>query len=138
MKLVDIYEDPAVLDTAARVLYLLLEERERHESISHKHMPTFVEHMAFVSLRPYQFWYLIEVDGYFRGACYLSKQREIGVFIFKGQRGHKYGLGAVALLMKMHPGRFLANVNPGNEASAKLFKSLGFGLIQHTYERGMT
>jgi RimJ/RimL family protein N-acetyltransferase len=130
MKLVSVYDN----FNAPRYLYDLLGERTPAQSISHKAMPSWEEHCEFVASRPYLFWYLIEVDGYVRGACYLSKQREIGVFIFKGQHGHHYGLDAVALLVKMHPGRFLANINPGNVYSAQLFESLGFVHVQDTYE----
>ena len=42
---------------------------------------------------------------------------------------------ALRELMARHPReRFLANLNPGNAASAALFRKLGFRLIQHTYE----
>lgn len=129
MNLLDVYADSRAQD----VLWRLLRERTPEQSISHKKMPAVWEHVEFIRSRPYLAWYLIEVDGYIRGACYLSKQREIGVFIFEGQQGHKYGLDAVALLMRTHPGRFLANMNPENAASAKLFGSLGFVHIQDTY-----
>jgi RimJ/RimL family protein N-acetyltransferase len=130
LRLVDVYED---FELSCRLLFTLLREREPHESISHKAMPTWEEHCAFVASRPYQHWYVVEVGGAPFGACYLSKQREIGVAILKHSRGYKYGRDAVKLLMEMHPGRFLANVNPANTASAWLFEGLGFNLIQHTY-----
>ena len=47
MKLVSVYllqQDYAAVD----FLYQLLAEREPHESISHRRMPTFSEHVAFV------------------------------------------------------------------------------------------
>jgi hypothetical protein len=41
-----------------------------------------------------------------------------------------------AMLRTMQPGRILANINPANEASIALFKSVGFGEpIQLTLER---
>ncbi len=134
MKLVDVYAD---LQGALPVLYQLLKEREPNQSISHKMLPGWDGHEMFVEDRPYAHWYIVEVDGYARGAVYLTHQREIGVGILKGQRGHKYGFDAVAQLMRLHPGRFLANINPANEASIALFRKLGFGPepIQHTYAR---
>lgn len=124
MHLIDVYTE---FELATVILFQLLRERQPHESISHRKMPTFDEHCAFVASRPYLAWYLTEVDGYTRGAVYLSKQREVGVAIQKAQRGHGYGLDAVGELMRLHPGRFLANINPANAASIALFRKLGFG-----------
>jgi RimJ/RimL family protein N-acetyltransferase len=137
MRLVDVYDSPGYSSSDCRqVLWDLLAERTPEQSISHKWMPTPEEHEAFVKSRPYLAWYLIEVHGCIRGACYLSKQREIGVAVLKDFRGSGFGHRAVQLLMGRHPGKFLANVNPANIPSANLFKSLGFGLIQHTYAHG--
>jgi RimJ/RimL family protein N-acetyltransferase len=122
--------------TAKHLLFELLKERRPEQSISHKGMPTWEEHVAFVRSRPYEHWYLIEADGYFRGAVYLTRQREVGVAIFEGCRGQHYAEDAVAELMRLHPGRFLANINPANEASIALFRKLSFvGPIQITLEK---
>jgi RimJ/RimL family protein N-acetyltransferase len=136
MRLISVY-DYESFDDACLLLYQLLQEREPHQSISHKMLPGYDGHCMFVESRPYEAWYVIEVDGYPRGAVYLSKQREIGIAILKGQRGRGYGFDAVHQLMRQHPGRFLWNVNPENTASIALAHKLGFSLrpIQHTYER---
>lgn len=132
MRLIDVYQTPVAID----VLWQLLLERDPRENISHKQMPTWEQHSGFVAGKPYEAWYLIEVDGHTRGAVYLTKQREIGIHILKGQRGNGYASDAVSLLMRKHPGRHLANINPLNTASIALFKKLGFaGPIQETYER---
>lgn len=142
MSLVDIYhlvqESPSVVDKliAETMLYSLLKERQPHQNISHKRMPTWDEHLAFIDSRPYLHWYAIHAYGMLAGAVYLSKQREIGVGVLKAHRGQGLGRAAVVELMRLHPGRFLANINPANEESAKLFKSLGFNIIQHTYAHG--
>lgn len=115
------------------ILYALLHERTPEQSISHKRMPSVADHEKFVFSIPYLAWYLIEVDGEYVGAVYLSDQREIGVSIFSRHRGNGYGTQAVNLLMQMHPGRFLANINPSNDASIKFFEKLGFKHIQNTY-----
>lgn len=142
MRLVSVYErlhGPNLLEQIGQrkeLLWQLLKEREPHECISHKRMPTRQEHVAFVNSRPYFAWYIAEADGHARGAVYLSHQREIGVGILKGHRGHGYALDAVSALMRKHPGSFLANINPANQASIRLFAKLGFsGPIQHTYAR---
>jgi len=133
MKLVDVYDYP----DAAYVLYELLREREPRQNISHREMPSWEEHCAFVTRRPYADWRIIVHEVAACGAVYLTHQREIGVGILQAHRG--YGLAAQAIeeLMRLHPGgRFLANINPRNEPSIRLFQSLGFrGPIQVTYER---
>ena len=51
-----------------------------------------------------------------------------------GPRWSKEEDDALLELMRLHPGKFLANVNPANEASRKLWESLGGKLIQVTYD----
>lgn len=130
MNLVSIYTRP----DRAKVLYALLAERRPSESISHKGMPTWEEHIRFIENRPYEAWYFIE-NGDTVGACYLSKLNEIGVFIFEKFRGQGHGTWAIRAIMDRHgKRRYLANINPKNLRSANVFANLGFRLIQHTYE----
>ena len=129
MQLTDVYSSEQYIWT----LYDLLRERTPEESISHNETPGWKEHCEFVRSEPYAAWYVIEVDFYPVGATYLTKQREIGIFIFKAYQGQGYGKQAVKMLMEKHPGPFLANVNPANEKSKKLWESLGGEVIQHTY-----
>jgi RimJ/RimL family protein N-acetyltransferase len=131
MNLISVYELP----DRARILYQLLEEREPDTSISHKAMPSWDEHVRFVESKPYQAWYFIEDDG-IAGACYLSKQDEIGVFVFKHHQGRGCGTWAImAIMLKHGRRRYLANINPCNTRSAEIFRNLGFKQIQATYER---
>lgn len=132
MKLVSVYDIPM----ACTLLFQLLMEREAHQCISHKDMPTYIDHVRFFYSKPYIAWYLLELDGAFIGATYLSKQREIGIFLFKKYQMRGHGAKAVKLLMETHPGRFLANVAPTNPGSAEFFQNLGFRHIQNTYELG--
>lgn len=135
MRLVSVYES---LD-APRILYQLLQEREEWQSISHKQMPSEAEHMAFYLSRPYAEWclvYAMSVNGTLTclvGSVYLTKQREIGVAIFKKDMRLGYGKDAIVALMGKHPGAFLANINPANEPSKALFEGMGFKKIQETY-----
>jgi RimJ/RimL family protein N-acetyltransferase len=145
MRLLDVYGNPA----AEALLFKLLQERTPEQSISHKDMPTLEEHRAFIASKPYEAWYLVEVVvdivdcvaliTELVGAVYLTRQREIGVGILKQYRGNGYGKHAVKAVMERHPGgRFLANINPQNEASIALFRNLGFGgPIQITMEKEM-
>ena len=130
MKLVDVYETEESID----VLWHLLQERESHQSISHRQMPTLQEHKDFIDSRPYLYWYLVYV-GEYAGAVYLSKQREVGVGILREYRNNGYAKLAISMLIGAHPGQFLANINPNNRESIDLFTGLGFRLLQLTYAR---
>ena len=130
MRLVDVYSD----DRSFAVLYRLLEEREPDMNVHHTRMPTWAEHTAYVSSRPYIGWYLLEVDGSIVGSVYLTKGCEIGVFIFKEFQGRGYGPEAVRMLMREHPQKcFVANINPRNGRSIGMFEGMGFRHIQNTY-----
>ncbi len=132
MRLISVYEgDPYY---SAGVLFDLLEEREDSVNISHHAMPTWEEHFAFVNSQPYIAWYLIESDGAHVGAIYLSKAREIGMFIFKSQRGRGYGKQAVAMLRELHPGKMLANVSLLNAKGLAFWLNQGFVFKQITLE----
>jgi RimJ/RimL family protein N-acetyltransferase len=120
------------------LLYRLLCERTPDQSISHKRVPTFSEHAEFVRGRPYLAWYLLIGSGNdgIVGSIYLTRQREIGVFVFGAHQGKGYGGMAVQEVMRIHADAdrpFLANINPANEASIRFFESLGFKHIQNTY-----
>jgi RimJ/RimL family protein N-acetyltransferase len=118
------------------ILYLLLCERDETTNISHKGwLPEYDAHVDFVESKPYADWCIIEINGDPVGACYLSKQDEIGIFILKAYQRKGYGRRAVQALVSKHgPRRFLANINPRNERSAEMFSRMGFKLVQHTYE----
>lgn len=117
-------------------LWALLRERGPHESISHRAMPTWAEHVGFVRSSPYKGWWLIDSDlPQAVGSVYLTHQGEIGLAIFRLYRERGYATAAVRAVMQMHPGtRFLANVNPANAASRALWESLGGKVVQVTYE----
>jgi len=116
------------------LLYRLLAERGDEVNISHKEMPSWGAHVLFVESHPYEAWYFI-CDHEPVGACYLTHQNEIGVFVFAEHQKKGYARQAIGALIEKHgPGRYLANVNPRNEASRFLFQGLGFKHCQNTYE----
>ena len=119
-----------------KVLYDLLNERTKEQSISHKRTPTMQEHIAFVRTIPYAAWYLIVAAGQPRpvGAIYLTRQREIGIFIFKAHHGNGYAAAALEQLRALFPGPMLANINPHNEPSLAFFRKHGGHEIQRTFE----
>jgi len=144
LKLVSVYKSKNAED----VLYELLKERSvpgsSNINISHTRLPLFADHVKFIKRKPYRFWYLITIGNLPIGACYLTKRNEVGIQLFEAQQGKGYALEALNLLTTTHkplkaipavrPGRFIANINPKNEASIRLFKTCGFTEKQVTYE----
>lgn len=134
LRLIDIYGEWPAIEVTAHLFYKLLQERDENVNISHHEMPTWEKHIAFIFGRPYERWYVVEVDGALVGSCYLTKQNEIGIHILKKFHGLGYGPEAVKMLMERHgERRYLANVAPRNERGADMFKEFGFTLVQHTY-----
>jgi RimJ/RimL family protein N-acetyltransferase len=133
MKLIPIYQHPDDL----KICWDLMSEVEPRQAISHKGMPTWDDHVEFVrwkAPRRYEAWYFIDVGAGPIGWIYLTRHDEIGIRLAKSAQGKGYGPEAVALLMEMHGSRrYLANINPSNEASRKMFGALGFELVQWTY-----
>lgn len=130
MKLVPISE----VTTAPAILYRLLGERTQEQAISHKEMPSYGDHLTFVRGSTYLAWYLIQAeDEAYVGSIYLTRRREIGVSIFRDYQRSGYGAQAARELMQLHPGSFLANINPENLRSMAFFKELGFRPLQVTY-----
>lgn len=126
---------------AVRFLYELLQERHglTGVNISHRRMPSRSQHERFVGKLPYRYWYLIQTPSReIVGAIYLSKQNEIGIHLIRRFWGQGIGPAAIKMLMKRHPQkRFLANINPANERSRRMFEGFGFRKIQETYELSM-
>jgi RimJ/RimL family protein N-acetyltransferase len=130
MNLISVHERP----DRAELLYALLKERDSTVNISHRGMPCWGDHIRFIESKPYEAWYFVMDGNDVAGACYLSKQNEIGIFIFEKHRGAKLGRQAVQKLMQLHgKRRYLANMNPRNDRSRLLFTGLGFKPVQHTY-----
>ena len=130
IKLSSVYEWP----DRHLLLHRLLCERDEGVSISHKAEPEWDVHVGFVDSKPYRDWSFIDNEP--KGAVYLSKQNEIGIFLFKEFQGLGYGPKAIRAMMDRHgPRRYLANINPANERSIEMFGKLGFSLCQYTFER---
>ena len=132
--------------TAPDVLYELMLEAEPHQVISHKAMPSWEEHLSFVSRYPYRAWYLIESEGEFVGHISISRNYEIGIRLFKRCQGKGHGKWAIGEMVRMwgkeaakaerpsvQRAALLANINPANKASIAVFEKLGFKHIQNTY-----
>ena len=122
-----------------RFLYDLLMERDTRANISHKKMPTYNQHVSFISAKPYSKWYVILYGASKAGSIYLTSQNEIGIFIKKSFQNKQIGNIVLHKLIQKNPKkRYLANVNPQNKKSMRFFKNNGFKLIQYTFELSKT
>jgi RimJ/RimL family protein N-acetyltransferase len=129
---------------AAQFLWQLLKERPPEANISHREMPSWDEHAAFVQYHPYRVWYLIEQAGEFVGAIYVTRKWEIGISVAEEHRGRSFGTWAVRKViekwtkdvrgqMSVQRRAFLANIAPANESSKRFFESLGFRHVADVY-----
>ena len=116
-------------------LYDLLQKRNKNASISHKKMPTYSQHLKFISSKPYSHWYIILQNHEKIGSIYLTDINEIGLSIIKEKQGQKIEKSALKILMKKHQKkRFLVNVSTKNKKLELFLKNYGFKKIQQTYE----
>ena len=142
-------EDGAATDLAIAMLYTHLEQRTPEQNISHRTMPTLTQHTAFVNAKPYAYWWLvydtIEADAVDEaepltehiciGQVYLTRQREIGIFLTDDYQRRGAGTEIVHKVMELAQprGPFFANVSPKNIPSQKFFEGMGFQVTQLTY-----
>src|SRR5712675_82925 len=131
IRLVDVYQAPE----AAELLYRLMQERPAESAIAHRRLPSMEEHRAFLASKPYRAWCLVEPtaspQSTYVGSVTLTPNNEVGVFILREFQRRGYARGALRALMSAYrplpaiaavrPGHFVANVNPRNEASIRLF-----------------
>lgn len=132
MNLCSVYD---MYKKSPEILYELLKERTEEQSISHKKMPSWDDHLRFVFCHPYQAWYLAVLEDVV-GSVYLSRANEVGLFLFKKYQGKGYGEKILNLLIEKHPvDRIVANINPSNLRSIAFFEKMGWKQIQVTYEK---
>lgn len=125
IELVDIYlNQPG--DCFAAFLYKLLAERKVSESISHKHHPTWEQHKAFVQSKPYLGWYVIADDDELIGTCYITKYREVGIWLMPSAKGKGAGKAAMRQLLAMYPGRVFTNTSLYNDGAKAFYEKMGF------------
>ena len=125
-----------VTNSDIRFLFDLLEKRDSIVNISHKKMPSYIQHTQFVKSRPYSKWYIILKEKEKVGSIYLSKNNEIGLSILKSEKTKTIQKLALNELIKKNPRkRFLVNINPKNKNLISFFKKNDFKLIQYTFEK---
>ena len=124
-----------VTKTDMLFLYELLKNKDPNSNISHKKMPSYDEHLKFVSSTPYTNWYVIEYDEKNVGAIYLSKQDEIGISIGSNYEYEQIAKVAIKLLMELNPRkRYLVNVSPKDIRTQEFLLKNGFSGLEYVYE----
>lgn len=125
---------------------LQLRLQEPDANISHRVLPRREDHDLFVLNHPFRYWYLVvdlaSVQEYI-AEVRVGLDNSLGIFVWPERRleGHARRLlqGITKMLEPLpaipavRPGHWVANINPGNDASIRLFGALGFRLVQHTY-----
>lgn len=131
-----IFKNVNTLESAPDILFDLLKERTQEQSISHKKMPSMREHLDFIDSNPYSIWCLCftDEDDICIGSIYLTRSKEVGLFIFKEHQGKGYGKRIFKeFIDKFSSYPVLANINPENEQALGFWKSLGGKTLQFTY-----
>jgi RimJ/RimL family protein N-acetyltransferase len=121
---------------AIHLLWLLMQERRPEQNISHTEPPSLEEHVAFVRRRPYADWLIVWWQGKPIGAVSATYRNEVGIQILRAWQGKGIGTRALRLFLNHvkplparpseNPSYYVANINPQNAASLKLFRALGF------------
>jgi len=97
-------------------------------------MPTFKQHIQFISSKPYSKWYVIRYNNHKVGSVYLTKRNEIGISISDEKRYSYFRKDILKLLISLNPREeYFVNINPMNKKLINLYKKNGFKLIQYTY-----
>lgn len=137
-------------ERTVNLTYKLLIDRKLCESISHQKMPSMDDHIRFVRRKPYQHWFAISDPVWSMksliGAIYATHRNEIGIAILPIFRSHGIATDALTKFMEMsdplpavpavRPGYYVANINPANIASIRLFEKFNATHIQNTYRIG--
>jgi len=104
-------------------LYNLLNERDPKNNISHKKIPTLIQHIKFINSKPYAKWYTVYSDNKKVGSIYLTRQNEIGIQILKKVNFEEISSEALEILMEKNPKkRFFTNLSPQNIKLQQFFK----------------
>ena len=124
----------------ADLLYELLSKRSY--SISHKVLPTKIEHIKFINSKPYRFWAIIFDNDNLIGSFYIQNDNSIGVNLRKVNKEIvQYLLQFISINIKPReaikskiPDYFFINVPYDNIKLKKILSDLKFKPIQVSYK----
>ena len=116
----------------ARFLYTLLQHRKH--SISHRQMPGYDEHIAFIENHPYRDWFLIFLRDSPIGTLYLGFDNSVGLHLTEGHDVYlkptisimEQLLTPLPPLKSIRSESFFFNIPPGNRRIRRLLESSGY------------
>ena len=122
-----------------RILYILLSKRKY--SISHKKLPSYLEHKNFVNNSPYRVWYLIKNINSYIGSIYISNENVIGLNVDFHNSGEYIEI--LKILLNIHKplkpinsirnSHFVINVSPHNKVLLDCMNKIGMEHIQTSF-----
>ena len=122
-----------ITENDAEFLYDMLKERDATINVTHKKLPTFVEHLEFIKSDTYDAWYIILVESKRVGHIHIYNDDTIGWFIKKEFKGLGFVIPAFEELMRLHKRKkYLGRVNPKNYEAQNLLIKLNF-VLKNTY-----
>ncbi|MEX3011077.1 hypothetical protein [Hoeflea sp. TYP-13] len=136
-------EEIVPTDDQIQTLYELLVSRKH--GISHKHIPVFAEHIAFVRDHPYRAWLLVRESETCLGSVYVHKDNTIGVNIDEERVVDCFEEVLNKVLKSYQPlppvksvrnAHFMINAAPTNRALISALENSGFSVAQVTYVVG--
>ena len=122
-----------VTEDNAEFLYEMLKERDSTVNVTHQKLPLFNEHVEFIKSKPYDAWYIIEIESKRVGHIYIDNENRIGWFIKREFKGFGFVIPAFEELKILHKRKnYLGKVNPNNFEAQNLLTKLKF-VLKNTY-----
>jgi len=122
-----------VTEDNAEFLYEMLKERDSTVNVTHQKLPLFNEHLEFIKSKPYDAWYIIEIESKHVGHIYIDNENRIGWFIKREFKGFGFVIPAFEELKILHKRKnYLGKVNTNNFEAQNLLTKLKF-VLKNTY-----
>ena len=133
MGIKDLVKLKEVTERNAEFLYDMLKERDPTINVTHKKLPSFNKHLEFIKSKPYDAWYIIEIESKQVGHIYIDNKNRIGWFIKREFKGFGFVIPAFEELKILHKRKnYLGKVNPNNFEAQNLLTKLKF-VLKNTY-----
>ena len=122
-----------VTEDNAEFLDEMLKERDSTVNVTPQKLPLFSEHLEFLKSKPYDAWYIIEIESKQVGHIYIDNENRIGWFIKREFKGFGFVIPAFEELKILHKRKnYLGKVNPNNFEAQNLLTKLKF-VLKNTY-----
>ncbi len=128
--------------TAEDVQLLFDSLSKRNHTISHRKMPTFEQHLQFVSNHPYRKWFLVYFQLEFKGHLYVKYDNAVGLHMSPDVTSSQLGelwlalTGQIApqkVQPSMVPDHFYVNVPTSNLQMQSRLEAANFVETQRSY-----